>query len=455
MKINVLLFVFLLGSYWAAAQIITIPDANFKAKLLSASPTNPTARNAAGTNIRIDTNFNNEIEYSEVLTVHHLNVSYSNITSIEGIQNFINLSSFFCTNNNLIELPVSNLNQLASIDCSFNQLSSVPEIENLIHLSFLFIDNNPLLSLGLNNLSSLINLRCTNSLLSEIDICGTQVQVLWCDNSPNLISLNLKNGIVSPPIFARNSSNTESSLMIPPPLPYFSFYNCPLVSSICHDFGEYNTITEAINYSPSSITFSTLCLTCPPLSIVELKLNVQGFYDTTENRMKSVNNNQLNTNDYSKVTDVSVELRDATGTLIGTTTTDLKTDGTATCVFPNQPTGSFYIGVKTENSVQTWSATPQLIGSTPLNYDFTTSATKAFGSNLIQLNSGVFGLYSGDINNDGNVDNSDYTAWELDSNNFAFGPFATDLNGDGNVDNSDYTVWETNSNVFVYAISPF
>jgi hypothetical protein len=70
------------------------------------------------------------------------------------------------------------------------------------------------------------------------------------------------------------------------------------------------------------------------------------------------------------------------------------------------------------------------------------------------LETGVWGCYIGDINQDGNVDNSDYSNWEVDANEFAFGNFATDLNGDGNVDNSDFSIWENNSNNFIFVITP-
>lgn len=46
------------------AQIVTIPDANFKAKLLAANPNNTIASNNFA-NVTIDTNGNNEIEVNE------------------------------------------------------------------------------------------------------------------------------------------------------------------------------------------------------------------------------------------------------------------------------------------------------------------------------------------------------------------------------------------------------
>jgi hypothetical protein len=73
---------------------------------------------------------------------------------------------------------------------------------------------------------------------------------------------------------------------------------------------------------------------------------------------------------------------------------------------------------------------------------------------MIEVTSGVFALYSGDINQDDNVDGTDYSFWETDSNNFEFGVFSTDLNGDGNVDSADYSIWESNNNIFVSAIFP-
>ena len=74
----------------ANAQIVNIPDANFKAKLLEADVTN----NIAG-NLKIDTNDNGEIEVSEAVLITMLNLSNSSISNLTGIQDFINLQSLF------------------------------------------------------------------------------------------------------------------------------------------------------------------------------------------------------------------------------------------------------------------------------------------------------------------------------------------------------------------------
>ena len=155
------------------------------------------------------------------------------------------------------------------------------------------------------------------------------------------------------------------------------------------------------------------------------------------------------------VEDITVELRNtSTYTVVATTTAALKTDGTAICTFASAPSGSFYLVINGRNIVQTWSATPITVGTTPASYDFTTAINKAYGSNMAQVETGVYAIYSGDINQDEIIDYTDYSIWEEDYNNFSFGVFVTDLNGDGIVDYTDYSVWEQNYNNFIYAITP-
>ena len=192
-----------------------------------------------------------------------------------------------------------------------------------------------------------------------------------------------------------------------------------------------------------------------PVTTINLKLFIQGFYDSQQH-MTALKTIQNASNDQFYVDDVLVELRDLLNfQVVDSTVSKLQADGTLISNFPTLHDGMFYVTVKGSNSIQTWSSIPIAVGSTlPVNYDFSDDSNKAFGNNLVNLDNGVYGIYSGDINADGNIDNTDYTQWETDSNNFSSGIFVTDLNGDGNVDNSDYTIWETNSNSFVFSTSP-
>ena len=74
------------------------------------------------------------------------------------------------------------------------------------------------------------------------------------------------------------------------------------------------------------------------------------------------------------------------------------------------------------------------------------------------LETGVFGIYSGNFIIDGvqdpNIDNADFSFWEADYNDGIFNYVATDLNGDANPDNADFSIWEGNYNDGVYEILP-
>lgn len=199
-----------------------------------------------------------------------------------------------------------------------------------------------------------------------------------------------------------------------------------------------------------------LNLTLSCTSVIYLKLNIEGFYDTTLHAMRPVRANQGNGVSITDVDFITVELRDTTTptTIIDSTTTILEANGTAMCNFMSAPNGSYYLAVKHRNSLQTWSATSVTVGPTVATYDFSDASSKAYGNNMFEVETGVWAFFTGDINQDGNIDNSDYSFWETDANEFGFGNYVTDLNGDGNVDNTDYSIWEKIRNNFVYVVTP-
>ena len=185
-------------------------------------------------------------------------------------------------------------------------------------------------------------------------------------------------------------------------------------------------------------------------------MNIQGYYDVDAHAMRAVMSSQgVSGASATDVDDVTVELRDSiTNALVVSTTARLKTDGTATATFVTAPSGSFYIAVKHRNAIQTWSSAPQTVGATPLTYDFTTAANKAYGDNMIQLESGVYGFYSGDLNQDEAVDIFDFPLLFNDNDNFSSGYLSTDLNGDGAVDIFDFPLLLNNNDNFIYSSHP-
>jgi hypothetical protein len=157
------------------------------------------------------------------------------------------------------------------------------------------------------------------------------------------------------------------------------------------------------------------------------------------------------------VEDMTVELHDAVDySLVDTAVGTLQTDGTLSVTFNTAAAGDYYIAVKGSNLVQTWSATPQAVGTTPLSYDFSSAASKAYGDNMIEMEPGVFAMYQGDLSPDDLVDFGDYVVWEGTYLSLTpYGVQATDLNGDGLVDFADYIIWEANYLAGIYGNYPF
>jgi hypothetical protein len=196
-------------------------------------------------------------------------------------------------------------------------------------------------------------------------------------------------------------------------------------------------------------------LTNPCESVVTVKMIIEGYYDTDTQAMRPVMLNQGVGISATDVDTVTIELRDATTyELVTSTTAMLQTNGNAVASFTTAPSGSFYIVVKHRNALETWSANPVTVGASPSTYDFTTSSDKAYGDNMKMLALGVYGFYSGDINQDGFIEGLDYAPLFNDSDNLLEGFQTTDLNGDGYVEGLDYPFLFNNSDALIELLRP-
>ena len=256
-------------------------------------------------------------------------------------------------------------------------------------------------------------------------------------------------------------NNTDCNDADPTKNATFSFYadvdgdgfGSGTAASLCAVNANTPPAGYSLNGSDCNDNAYSLTNTCS--SIVNLRLNVQGYYDADAHAMRAVMANQGVGSSTTDVDDVTVELRDSsTSAVVASVTARLHTDGTATATFGTAPSGSFYIAVKNRNAIQTWSATAQTVGSMPLTYDFTTAANKAYGDNMILLESGVYGFYSGDLNQDEAVDIFDFPLLLNDNDNFSSGYLSTDLNGDGAVDLFDFPLLLNNNDNFIYSSHP-
>ena len=156
----------------AEAQIINIPDANFKAALIG---------------LGVDTNNDGEIQQAEADLVTDLLITLSNvdtITDLTGIRSFRNLQTLNCEFQNIDTLDVSGLTNL-------EQLYFPPTIVSLNVSNCVNLDA---LNFGFGN-SALRILNAENcSRLKRIDLTGLQIFSVGIDvnlaNCDSLISIN-------------------------------------------------------------------------------------------------------------------------------------------------------------------------------------------------------------------------------------------------------------------------
>lgn len=119
--------------------------------------------------------------------------------------------------------------------------------------------------------------------------------------------------------------------------------------------------------------------------------------------------------------------------------------------------GNYTLQIRHRNSLETWSVISGLSFSDRiLNYDFTDSASKAFGNNQILLNDlvNLYAFYSGDVNQDGSIDGTDMLIIDNDAGMLKTGYLNSDINGDGFVDGSDALIVNNNAEDFRLSIIP-
>ncbi len=159
------------------AQIVSIPDANFKAALIA---------------FGVDTNADGEIQVTEAEAVTALNVSTSNISDLTGIDSFTNVTILFCSYNNLTSLNLNNLTNLTEVVCQHNSLINL-EVNALTGLTYLYCSYNQLASLDVSNLTNLSNLICSENQITSLDVTNLiNLNVLDCEDN-KLTSLDVSN----------------------------------------------------------------------------------------------------------------------------------------------------------------------------------------------------------------------------------------------------------------------
>jgi len=154
------------------AQIVNIPDANFKAKLLETSENIHIAVDSDGNSFKIDANNDGEIQLSEVQNVIALHVPEANISSLEGISSFSNLGWLECSYNQLTSLESLNLENLKHLYCRGNQFTSLDssDFSGIPNLEEFDCSNNNLTSINTSKCVNLNDFQCSFNQLTSLDV---------------------------------------------------------------------------------------------------------------------------------------------------------------------------------------------------------------------------------------------------------------------------------------------
>jgi uncharacterized repeat protein (TIGR01451 family) len=198
-----LLFFLLLSAHFCSnAQIVNIPDANFKNALVNTLCVDINGDYIGDADA--DINNDGEIQESEAIAVTALSVDNYAIQSLAGIEYFSQLQilscqfnqlttldvqglsilqSLYCGGNQLVNLNVQGLNNLQHLWCGGNQLV-VLDVQGLTNLKQLFCQANELAILNVQGLSNLTSLGCGNNQLTSLDVQGlTDLHGLFCEEN--------------------------------------------------------------------------------------------------------------------------------------------------------------------------------------------------------------------------------------------------------------------------------
>lgn len=178
---------FLLFNFSLKAQKTYIPNNNFEQAII---------------NLGLDNGFpDDSVITSHIDTLTYLDVSFSSINDLTGIEDFTNLKILKCQSNLLANIDVSknlllkelwcHYNQLTTINtdsnsllelliCSYNSINQVDVTQN-INLKILETINNPLGTIDVSQNILLEELFCENNQLNNLNISSnSNLKILWC-----------------------------------------------------------------------------------------------------------------------------------------------------------------------------------------------------------------------------------------------------------------------------------
>lgn len=230
----------------------------------------------------------------------------------------------------------------------------------------------------------------------------------------------------------------------------------PLVFNASAQFSEHPPVSSAAFYYPTLIQYYNSTGDVGALWVGADGGNNKLYFDKNSNLLTL--NLKLNLEVISPIQDtVSVLIRNAAAPydINDSSRGYIDPTGTVTLNYSNILNGvNYYLVVKHRNSIETWSRSGgEVFTGSVLNYDLTTSASQAYGSNQ-KLVGSKYSVFTGDVNQEGSTDLTDIITIYNDAGIFASGYINTDLNYDNLADLTDIIYAYNNSSIFVAVVRP-
>jgi FtsZ-binding cell division protein ZapB len=222
-----------------------------------------------------DNNNDGAISQYEAEEIEKLDITKLRISSVEGIENIINLKTLMCSTNKLTSLNLSNNTLLETLICDGNIISSL-DISQCTELFFLDCSRNRLekLDISLNPKLEIVN--CADNILAEFISGNLELRTLNCANN-RLTTLRL---IDSPWLEYLNCIGNLIAVIDVSDCIYLQKMECQRNAITALDVSSNNSLTE-LNCSFNRLAFLSVsndsnfdlldCRSNPDLS--EVKIN--------------------------------------------------------------------------------------------------------------------------------------------------------------------------------------
>ncbi len=294
-----------------------IPDINFENKLIALGYDSGTP--------------DGKVLTSKIDSITTIDLYYSNITDLTGIQDFTALTNLSCMSNKLSTLDLSRNLALTNLNAGYNKLTNI-DLSNNVDLQYLSLSYNALTTLNISKNLKLTGLSCSSNQLTSIDVSNNKtLSWIWCSTNPittldlskntsltsvlcsdskYLTSINLKNGKNSTINLSTNS---------------FDLRENPLLTCILVDNAIYSN-DKWPNFKDTAASYSTVdCALVTAIPDVNFEDKLIALQIDKDGRNGSVLNSSIST--ITSLNVASSSIKDLTGIKGFTSLTTLNCSG--------------------------------------------------------------------------------------------------------------------------------